>query len=173
MRFHPVINPAFSRPSWIALAGLAGGFAEVAWVAVYAAVTGQSGWNVAREITVTVFGSPVGGAWAPWLGLATHFALALALAAGFAYTFRNLLRIAEAGFDELIAASILVLCAIWAMNFFVLLPRINPAFVALLPLPVTLASKMLFGIAMGGVFCAESDVWHAEFAEARHLRAQH
>ena len=38
---------------------------------------------------------------------------------------------------------------VWAVNFYILLPAWNPGFVALLPLSVTLISKLLFGLAMG------------------------
>jgi hypothetical protein len=38
---------------------------------------------------------------------------------------------------------------VWVLNFFLVLPWLNPAFVALLPYGVTLVSKLLFGLAMG------------------------
>ena len=37
------------------------------------------------------------------------------------------------------------------MNFFLVLPELNPAFVTLLPYGVTLFSKVLFGITLGWV----------------------
>jgi hypothetical protein len=36
---------------------------------------------------------------------------------------------------------------VWAVNFLVVLPVLEPAFLTLLPLAVTLASKLLFGVA--------------------------
>jgi hypothetical protein len=39
------------------------------------------------------------------------------------------------------------LSAIWAANFFLLLPAFNPAFVTIVPLEVSLVSKLLFGLA--------------------------
>jgi hypothetical protein len=39
------------------------------------------------------------------------------------------------------------LAAVWGINFLVALPRLNPDFVHLLPYGVTLASKLLFGVA--------------------------
>ena len=44
-----------------------------------------------------------------------------------------------------------VLAIIWTVNFQVLLPLLNPAFTLLMPAGVTLASKILFGLAMAGV----------------------
>jgi hypothetical protein len=38
------------------------------------------------------------------------------------------------------------------INFFLILPVVNPDFVTLMPYAVTLASKLGFGIAMGWVF---------------------
>jgi hypothetical protein len=39
------------------------------------------------------------------------------------------------------------LTAVWATNFFVILPALSPPFIALLPYPVSLISKLLFGLA--------------------------
>jgi hypothetical protein len=43
------------------------------------------------------------------------------------------------------------LAAVWLVNFTVVLPALNPAFVTLLPLWATLISKLLFGAAMTAV----------------------
>ena len=40
-----------------------------------------------------------------------------------------------------------ILIAVWAVNFLVVLPHINPEFVHLLPYSVTLLSKLLFAVA--------------------------
>jgi predicted neutral ceramidase superfamily lipid hydrolase len=57
-----------------------------------------------------------------------------------------------------LAASILAgagaLATVWAINFFVLLPILNPAFVILMPYSVSLMSKLLFGASMGWVLFA-------------------
>jgi len=52
---------------------------------------------------------------------------------------------------SLVASALAALATIWAVNFLVLLPQLNPAFVALLPPAVTLLSKLLFALGMGGV----------------------
>ena len=44
------------------------------------------------------------------------------------------------------------LVGVWAVNFFVLLPGISPAFVHLVPYPVSLMSKVLFGLAAAEAF---------------------
>lgn len=149
--------PSRLPPSAVLAAGLWGGLAEVVWVAAYAAATPASGWEVAREVTLATFGSAVGGSFAPAVGLSIHFALAVAVAAVFAATlWRPLAR--RAGSPGVLAGSIGALAAIWATNFFVVLPIVHPPFVALLPLSVTLASKLLFGIAMGIVLARETAV---------------
>jgi hypothetical protein len=48
-----------------------------------------------------------------------------------------------------------MLAGVWAMNFLVILPIINPDFVLLVPYGASLASKVLFGVAAAFVFwCA-------------------
>jgi hypothetical protein len=39
------------------------------------------------------------------------------------------------------------LVGVWAVNFFIALPIISPAFVHLVPYPISLVSKVLFGLA--------------------------
>lgn len=137
--------------SWVLLAGLVGGLAEVVWVSLYAAFTPADSAAVAREITETVFGEAAGGAYAPVLGLGMHMVLAIALAAVFTVVLWRWA--ARAGSAGIMGASLATLAAIWAMNFFVVLPAANPAFVDLMPLSVTFTSKMLFGAAMGFALC--------------------
>jgi hypothetical protein len=50
------------------------------------------------------------------------------------------------------------LCAVWGINFFVILPLmssvfldLHASFVELIPYPVSLASKLLFGLAAAAV----------------------
>ncbi len=45
----------------------------------------------------------------------------------------------------------MTLAAVWTMNFFIVLPVLNPVFIVLMPYPATFASKMLFALAMAGV----------------------
>ena len=99
--------------------------------------------EIAREVSATVAPMSAASALAPWLGLIIHFLLSLALALVFARVVGNRLRGAA-----LLAASVGTLAAVWAFNFFVLLPAINPEFVTRLPYGVTLVSKLLFGVGM-------------------------
>ena len=136
-----------SHTSWsttkIAVAGLAGGAAEVLWIWLVGGAFGTESWQVSRAVTATVAPVYAESAAAPWVGLGIHFLLSFALAATFARTLARRLHGAA-----LFATAIGALALVWAFNFLVLLPAINPQFTTLLPHPVTLVSKLLFGAAM-------------------------
>jgi hypothetical protein len=134
----------------LVLAGLAGGMAEVTWVAAWCAVSPLAGGAVLGGITASVFPAWADATFAPTLGLLIHFTLSVALALAFGLAFARSRAVAR-GAGSLLSASVLALAAVWTFNFFVLLPAINPAFVTLMPYPVTLISKLLFGVAMGAV----------------------
>jgi hypothetical protein len=129
------------------IAGLVGGLAEVAWIAAYTVATPVAAGEVLRQIVASVAPALAGTAFAPALGLGIHLALSvlLGLAFGFA-VWRPALR--HFGRWATLALAIAVLAVVWAINFLVLLPVLNPQFVELMPLTVTLASKLLFGVAM-------------------------
>jgi len=144
-----------SVPSYrtLALAGLAGGLAEVIWVALYCSVTPLSGTQVLRQITASFFPSWAGAEFAPVLGLALHLALSVLVAYAFGLVvWRTFAR--RGGAATTLATSLVALSAIWSINFFVLLPIVNPEFVGLMPYAVTLASKLMFGIAMAATLNA-------------------
>ncbi len=135
------------------LAGLAGGFAEVLWIWAYGVMSGTDPGLVARGVS-EVFGA--GETIAPLaLGIVIHMTLAvvlgvvlvLALWPAHAYPRRSLV-----GY----AGMTLALVAVWAVNFLVVLPRISPAFVELVPYQVSLLPKILFGLAAAAVFGAGS-----------------
>lgn len=129
------------------LAGLTGGFAEILWIALYGSLTSGSSVEVARQVTATVF-QPL-AAWpvAPLIGIAIHLGLSVILAVVFVrlvwIPFALSLR---GGTGLLITVGTLV--AVWAVNFLVVLPVVNPSFVALMPYWITLFSKALFGASM-------------------------
>jgi len=50
------------------------------------------------------------------------------------------------------AAVVGVLVLVWTMNFLVILPVVNPAFVTIVPYGASLTSKVLFGVAAALVF---------------------
>ena len=132
------------------LAGAAGGLAEMAWGSAYAALTGGDAAVLGRGVTTAsgvaalLPSAPVG------LGIGIHMVLAVALGLGLAVLWRALSpRVQPSG---LYAGTLAALAAVWATNFFVLLPALSPEFVHLVPLSVSLMSKLLFGLAAAEVF---------------------
>ena len=136
---------------YVLFAGLAGGLAEFVWILGYSVAVGADGWQVARAVAEAVV--PVGAAWlaTPALGIAIHFLLSILLAGAFIAVLAPL-RLRNAGVT--VAISLMALATVWAVNFLVILPVIHPAFVQLLPYPVTFLSKLLFGLAMGWTLAA-------------------
>ena len=128
------------------LAGAAGGLAEILWVSLYAVATGGDAAILARGVTtaagVTAFmpAAPV------TMGIAVHMTLAVLLGIAVAGLWQVLAR-RGSRVSSLYAVTIAALAAVWAINFFVILPAISPAFAHLVPYSVSLASKLLFGLA--------------------------
>jgi len=46
---------------------------------------------------------------------------------------------------------LVALAAVWAVNFFVVLPVVSPAFIDIVPYAVSLMSKLLFGAAAAAI----------------------
>jgi len=123
-----------------ALAGMAGGIAEVAWIWTYSAATGSDAASVARGVADTVgIGAlpPVAG------GVAIHMALAAILGMAVAVVLAPL----RLHGVRLYGAMIWALAAVWAINFLIVLPLINPQFVEVVPMAASFVSKLLFGVA--------------------------
>jgi hypothetical protein len=135
------------------LGGFAGGAAEIGWIGLYGAATGTSIDPVARGVVESAIPTMATSAWAVELGVLIHLCLAVALGIALAFGIRLILHLRET-FRSEIAFTVLILTAVWAMNFLVVLPYINPAFVHLLPYSVTLLSKGMFGIAAATIFHA-------------------
>lgn len=137
------------------VAGAAGGLAEVAWISAYAAATGVSAAPLARGVT-TAAGV---GALLPEnpvvLGVLTHMAIAIALGIALSFAWRG---VAARVMRTPYAFSLGALALVWAMNFFVILPVVSPDFVQLVPYPVSLASKLLFGLAAALVLQRRAEV---------------
>lgn len=134
-----------------ALAGVAGGMAEVVWIVVYGSVTGAPTASVAYGIVKSVVPDLAASSWSAPLGMLIHLALAIALGLALACILWVVSRRVRTGSFEL-GLVMLVLAAVWAVSFLIALPHINPAFVHLLPYGVTLSSKLLFGLAAAAVF---------------------
>jgi hypothetical protein len=136
----------YKRPALrdFAAAGLAGSLAEVLWITAFCAATGRSATGVLRQITATVLNGSADTVWAPAAGIALHFLLGVLIAVAFGVVLRK----RDVGSTARFAAALVLLTAIWAMNFFVLLPVLNPSFVTIVPLSASFLSKLLFGVAM-------------------------
>lgn len=131
----------------ILLAGLAGGAAEILWVALYSIFAQASGSEIARQVAASMWPSLASGAFAVPAGIAIHLALSLVLGAFFAATIWLPFARRRGGAVTL-ACAVIALAGVLAVNFFIILPVLNPAFVTLMPYGVTLFSKLLFGVAM-------------------------
>ncbi len=128
------------------LAGAGGGLAEIAWVSLYAGLTGQDPALVARAVTTAAGAAAVWPAATATLGVLVHMLLAAALGVALAFAWRGVR--ARFGADSPYPFALAVLTCVWAINFFVVLPITSPAFIGLLPYGVSLASKLLFGAAV-------------------------
>ena len=147
MRENDITKEAGLALQYALFAGLAGGLAEILWIALYTSLTSGSGVEVARQVTVTLFPSAAALPAAPLIGIAIHLALSAALAVVFVRVVWIPFANRMAGSASVIIA-VTALIAIWGINFFVILPAVNPSFATLMPYGITLISKVLFGAAM-------------------------
>jgi hypothetical protein len=133
--------------------GIAGGLAEVLVVTLYCAATGASAPDVARHIAsaVGLDGASAG------TGLTVHLALAAMLGVALVFAW-NLTKGNSLRAVSLYPLMMLALAGVWAINFFIVLPVLSPDFVTLLPLSVTLFSKLMFGSAAAVLLRALSTV---------------
>jgi len=125
-------------------AGVSGGLAEIAWISAYAAGTGANAAAVARGVA-GAFGL-AGGSGAASLGVAIHMVLAGALGIAVVAALQAL-PMRQRSWRIDLALVLAALGGVWAFNFLVLLPVLSPAFVTMVPMPVSFVSKLLFGIA--------------------------
>lgn len=140
-----------SKYYWLLIAGLAGGLIEVIWISLYSLTVSTQVTEIGSAIATTVYPASTEFYLAPVLGLAIHMILSVILA----FIFGSLIwPVIERLFHHstvAMIASITTLAIVWKINFYLVLPIWNPEFITLLPLTVTLASKVLFGLAMGAV----------------------
>lgn len=150
-----ILNGAKTPASaWLragAVAGLAGGLAEVVFMAVYSQAVGMSGPTILSLITATFLPAAFAfGQLGAFDGLMIHFMLSIIIGVSFGalqYFLHN--NRASVSYPLVAAVGAAMLIGIWAFNFFVLLPRINPAFVAYVPLGPSFVSKLSFGLCLG------------------------
>jgi hypothetical protein len=150
-------------------AGVAGGLAEIVWVSLYAIVTGGDAAALARGVTTAAGVTALLPAAPVTIGIAVHMMLAVMLIVALAGLWQALARTRRAG--SLYAIVLAALAAVWAVNFFVVLPAISPAFVHLLPYSVSLMSKLLFGLAAAETLRRCALVGEARVAAAVRVRA--
>jgi hypothetical protein len=127
------------------LAGAAGGLAEIMWVSIYSTVSGGDAASVAAGVT-TASGLTALFPSAPFAtGIAIHMMLAVLLGIALACLWQG----AAGRFSvrSRFAGVVALLAAIWAINFFVILPAMSPDFIHMVPYAVSLVSKLLFGLA--------------------------
>jgi hypothetical protein len=133
-----------------ALAGAAGGLAEIVWIGSYAALTGVDAAGVARGVTDSVgLGDLI--AFPVTAGIVIHMMLAGMLGIAIALALGSIVRIPR-GAVGLYTLVLTILAAVWAINFFAVLPQINPRFVQVVPYGASLVSKLLFGVAAAWFF---------------------
>jgi hypothetical protein len=142
------------------LVGVAGGLAEILWIAVYGALSGSEIGEVARSISAVastlvpvaaLITEPVAS------GMGVHMVAAIGLGIALAFAWRALsAHWASAANGS--AFMLLALTIVWGINFFVVLPLISPYFVDLhrtfvevIPYPASLFSKLMFGLAAAAV----------------------
>jgi len=128
------------------IAGAAGGLAEIAWVTLYAGLTGGNPAALARGVTTAAGVNALLPSSPAELGVAVHMLLAVALGIALAYTW-SALHDRRPSLTNPYPFMLTALAGVWAINFFVVLPIVSPAFVHMVPYAVSLTSKLLFGMA--------------------------
>ncbi len=126
------------------LAGAAGGLAEIAWVSLYAFATDTSPALVARGVTTAAGVGALLPADAVTLGVGVHMGIAVMLGIALTFVWRAMPAARTVNPFAFMAAA---LTGVWTINFFMVLPIIDPAFIHLLPYSVSLISKLAFGMA--------------------------
>ena len=128
-----------------AVAGLAGGAAEIAWILFYSGLGTVDGNGLARGVTATFSNSVAVSSAGVTVGVLIHMMIAILLGIAIALVSGKILpQVRSALLEPCFVVTGLV--GVWAVNFYLILPVINPDFVHLLPLEASLASKVFFGI---------------------------
>lgn len=133
------------------IAGAAGGLAEIGWVTLYAGITGTDPAVIARGVTTAAGVSALLPTTSPvMLGIGVHMMLAATLGVVLTFTWQALsaTRYGSANPYPFMLAALL---GVWAINFFVVLPVVSPAFVHMVSYAISLMSKLLFGVAAAEV----------------------
>lgn len=148
------------------IAGAAGGLAEIAWVTLYAGMTGGDPTIVARSVTTAAGVSALLPAYPASVGIGVHMLLATMLGVVLTFAWRTVSAsrlVSGNPFPFMLAA----LAGVWAINFFLVLPLVSPEFVHVVPYVISLTSKSLFGVAAAAVVRIQ-----AEYAAPRKIKAK-
>jgi len=122
--------------------GLAGGLAEIVVIWLYSALTGGDSALIARHVASAIGLDGASSA----AGVAVHMGLAVAL--GIALSAELQIFVDRTMYNGAIFSFMVgSLAVVWVINYFVVLPAVNPSFVHLLPYAITLVSKLAFGFA--------------------------
>lgn len=132
----------------ILLAGIAGGLAEIPWIAFHSGAGRVDGAMVAKQVVASFWPAAVEWSFASALGVIIHLALSIALAA-MAVPLLSCITARNSGAGVTLGSAMLMLAVVWKVNFFIILPLVNPTFTSLMSHSITLVSKLLFGMAMG------------------------
>ena len=137
-----------SKFRWLFIAGLCGGLAEVLWIGAYCLIYDIHLSMIGTAISATVFPGSELSSYAPYAGLGIHLVLSIALALGFGTIAWPYIGTVLGNTGTMIL-SIATLALVWKVNFYLVLPVLNPDFINMFPIGITLISKLIFGTAMG------------------------
>lgn len=140
-----------SQYYWLFIAGFLAGLAEVVWIGFYSLITDMQLSQVGSAITATVYSHSSEFYLSPVLGLMIHMVLSVLLAFGFGLLLWPIIERMFRFKAATMIASVATVVIVWKINFFLLLPMWSSEFIGLMPLSVTLISKILFGMTMGTV----------------------
>jgi len=131
------------------VAGLSGGAVELLWISLYGNLSTTNAAALARGVTATFSPEIAASALGVASGIAIHMVISVILGIAAAVMMRAFMPTHRPVYLEPLAI-VGLLFVVWDVNFFVLLPLINPDFVGLIPYGASLASKV-FGLAAGSV----------------------
>jgi hypothetical protein len=137
------------------LAGLLGGLIEIGWVSLYGEITGEDARAFARGITSAVgVRALLPSFHSAFLDVLANMTFVVVLSVVLTFAWRAIAgkRNWTNPFPFMLAA----LAGVWVINFFVVLPIIRPAFIHLVPYPVSLASALLLGVVVAAVVREEA-----------------
>ena len=149
--FNMLVRNKLELLYFVCIAGVAAGMAEIVWITTYTSITQQSSLYIAEQISYTITGQGLG--FAALYGIGVHIILSILL------TFVIVLWVIKVypslfkSKSWLIATMCLILSGVWFINFFIILPWLNPAFVNIVPYSMRFISKNLFALTLAFFIC--------------------